>query len=499
MVESNSIGAVNSEVNNIEQAGCILVTGANVTQSHPVLGIKIKKAVENGAKLIVISPQETGLCRMADIWLNPYPGTDLSLIMGICSVIVEEELHDSSFIGEYSEKFDDFRESLEDFSPGRVERITGVARDKVEEAARIFANGKPSAILWDTGITQYSQGTNNVLGLINMSILTGNIKHPSGLVPLWGQNNALGACTMGCLPDFYPWYQPVADPKNRKRLEGAWGKNLSPVPGLTLTEILDAVSEGKIKALYIIGTDIVTNVAPVRKAKDVLKKAKFIVFQDMFLNETAKFADVVLPAASFAEKDGTFTNAERLIRKVSKAMDPIGDSRADWQIMCELAKRAGAKGFDFHSAEEIMSEISSVAAGSAAQMKRFRFTSLHYKLPAEVADIDYPLILTFKRDLYSMGFLSKKSEGLNDLSGKDLVYINPKDAADFEIEDSETVKVISRWGDIIGEARLTGSVPPGLISMNLIGEKGNQLLNPALDEVSKTPELKICAVRVAAQ
>ena len=499
MVESNSIGAVNSDVNNIEQAGCILVAGANVTQSHPVLGIKIKKAVENGAKLIVISPKETGLCRLADIWLNPYPGTDLSLIMGICSVIVEEELHDSSFIGEHSEKFDDFRESLEDFSPGRVERITGVARDKVEEAARIFAEGKPSAMLWDTGITQYSHGTNNVLGLINMSILTGNIKHPSGLIPLWGQNNALGACTMGCLPDFYPWYQPVADPKNRKRLEAAWGKSLNPVPGLTLTEILDAVSEGKIKALYIIGTDIVTNVAPVRKVRDALKKAKFIVFQDMFLNETARFAHVVLPAASFAEKDGTFTNTERLIQRVSKAMEPVGDSRADWQIMCELAKKAGAKGFDFHSAEEIMSEISSVAAGSPAQMKRFRFTSLHYKLPAEVADIDYPLILSFERDLYSMGLLSKKSEGLSDLSSKDLVYINPKDAADFEIEDSETVKVISRWGEVIGEARLTGSVPPGLISMNLIGEKGNQLLNPALDEVSKTPELKICAVRIAAQ
>jgi predicted molibdopterin-dependent oxidoreductase YjgC len=199
----------------------------------------------------------------------------------------------------------------------------------------------------------------------------------------------------------------------------------------------------------------------------------------------------VLPAASFAEKDGTFTNTERLIQRVSKAMEPVGGSRADWQIMCELAKKAGAKGFDFHSAEEIMSEISSVAAGSPAQMKRFRFTSLHYKLPADVADIDYPLILSFERDLYSMGLLSKKSEGLSDLSSKDLVYINPKDAADFEIEDSETVKVISRWGEIIGEARLTGSVPPGLISMNPL-KRAISYLIPLMR--FKTFEPDICCV-----
>jgi len=483
----------------LAKSSCILIAGANITHSHPVLGLRVKKAVDNGARLIVINPKEIDICRFAEIWLKPYPGTDLALIMGMCKVVVDEEAHDNSFIERHVDKFDDFKESLEDFSLGRVERITGVSRDVVEEAARIFARGKPSAILWDTGITQYSQGTNNVLSLINLSILTGNIKHSSGLIPLWGQNNAFGACDMGCLPDFYPGYQPVADPEIRKKFETSWGKSLNTKPGLTLTEILDATLEGKIKALYIIGSDLFSSVAPSNKVKDALKKAKFIVFQDMFYNETAKFAHVILPAASFAEKDGTFINTERRIQGIHKALEPVGNSLPDWQIICDLAGRLGSNGFDFNGIEDIMSEISSVTANLPAQQERFSFTPLQYKPPAEISDIDYPLILTTERDLYSGGFLSGKVEGFNLLRTKELIYINPKDAADFKIEDGEMVKVISRWGKISGEARLTNSTPAGLVTMNLFEEKINQLINPTLDSVSKTPELKICAVRIEAQ
>jgi predicted molibdopterin-dependent oxidoreductase YjgC len=483
----------------IEKASCILIAGANITRSHPVLGLRVKKAVENGARLIVINPTEIDICRFAEIWLKPYPGTDLALIMGMCKVVVDEEAHDNSFIERHVDKFDDFKESLEDFSLGRVERITGVSRDVVEEAARIFAKGKPSAVLWDTGITQYSQGTNNVLSLINLSILTGNIKHSSGLIPLWGQNNALGTCDMGCLPDFYPGYQPVADPEIRKKFETSWGKGLNTKPGLTLTEILDATLEGKIKALYIIGHDLFSGVAPSKKVKGALEKAKFIVFQDIFYNETANFAHVMLPAASFAEKEGTFTNTERRIQKINKALEPIGNSLPDWQIICDLAGRLGSNGFDFNGIEDIMSEISSVTADLPAQQERFSFTPLQYKPPAEISDIDYPLILTTERDLYSEGFLSKKVEGLNILRTKEFININPKDAADFEIKDGEMARVISRWGEISGEARLTGATPTGLITMDLLEEKINQLINPVLDPISKTPETKICAVRIVPQ
>jgi formate dehydrogenase alpha subunit len=483
----------------IEKASCILIAGANITHSHPVLGLRVKKAVENGARLIVINPTEIDICRFAEIWLKPYPGTDLALIMGMCKVVVDEEAHDNSFIESHVDKFDDFKESLEDFSLGRVERITGVSRDVVEEAARIFAKGKPSAVLWDTGITQYSQGTNNVLSLINLSILTGNIKHSSGLIPLWGQNNALGTCDMGCLPDFYPGYQPVADPEIRKKFETSWGKGLNTKPGLTLTEILDATLEGKIKALYIIGHDLFSGVAPSKKVKGALEKAKFIVFQDIFYNETANFAHVMLPAASFAEKEGTFTNTERRIQKINKALEPVGNSLPDWQIICDLAGRLGSNGFDFNGIEDIMSEISSVTADLPAQQERFSFTPLQYKPPAETSDIDYPLILTTERDLYSEGFLSKKVEGLNILRTKEFININPKDAADFEIKDGEMARLISRWGEISGEARLTGATPTGLITMDLLEEKINQLINPVLDPISKTPETKICAVRIVPQ
>jgi formate dehydrogenase alpha subunit len=483
----------------IEKASCILIAGANITHSHPVLGLRVKKAVENGARLIVINPTEIDICRFAEIWLKPYPGTDLALIMGMCKVVVDEEAHDNSFIERHVDKFDDFKESLEDFSLGRVERITGVSRDVVEEAARMFAKGKPSAVLWDTGITQYSQGTNNVLSLINLSILTGNIKHSSGLIPLWGQNNALGTCDMGCLPDFYPGYQPVADPEIRKKFETSWGKGLNTKPGLTLTEILDATLEGKIKALYIIGYDLFSGVAPSKKVKGALEKAKFIVFQDIFYNETANFAHVILPAASFAEKEGTFTNTERRIQKINKALEPVGNSLPDWQIICDLAGRLDSNGFDFNGIEDIMSEISSVTADLPAQQERFSFTPLQYKPPAEISDIDYPLILTTERDIYSEGFLSKKVEGLNILRTKEFININPKDAADFEIKDGEMARLISRWGEISGEARLTGATPTGLITMDLVEEKINQLINPVLDPISKTPETKICAVRIVPQ
>ncbi len=485
----------------IEKASCILIAGANITHSHPVLGLRVKKAVDNGARLIVINPTEIDICRFAEIWLKPYPGTDLALIMGMCKVVVDEEAYDNSFIERHVDNFDDFKESLEDFSLGRVERITGVSRDIVAMAAKIYATNKPSTILWDTGITQYSQGTNNVLSLINLSILTGDIKHSSGLIPLWGQNNALGTCDMGCLPDFYPGYQLVSDPQIRKRFENLWGKELNPEPGLTLSEILDATRDGKIKALYIIGSDLVSNAAPSKKVKDALKKAKFIVFQDMFHNETAKYAHVILPAASFAEKEGTFTNTEGRIQKINKALEPVGNSLPDWQIICDLARRLDSNVFDFNGIEDIMSEISSITAEAdlPAQHERSSLTLLQYKPPAEISDIDYPLILTTERDLYSEGFLSKKVEGFNILRTEELVYINPKDAADFEIEDGEMVKVISRWGKISGKARLTGATPTGLITMNLFEEKINQLINPALDSVSKTPELKICAVRIEVQ
>ncbi|MEW6215034.1 MAG: molybdopterin-dependent oxidoreductase [Nitrospirota bacterium] len=487
----------------IGKAACIFAIGTNITDSHPVIGLRVKTAVQNGARLIVVNPREINLCRFADIYLRPYPGTDVALLMGMSRIIVDEGLFDTNFIEERCQNFEEFARSLNDFPLGRVERITGVPREMITGATRVYATTKPAAIIWSTGVTQHSHGTDSVLALVNLALLTGNIgRYSSGLYPLWGQNNAQGACDMGCLPDFYPDYQAVEDPEVRKRFETAWGVSLNPKPGLTLTEILPAILEGKIKALYIIGSDLVSSIAPTQRIKEALKRAEFIVLQDIFLNETARFADVILPGASFAEKDGTFTNTERRIQKIHKAIELVGNSWPDWQIICELAKRLGSSGFDFNHPEEIMSEPASITpvshiSGFPTHNGRYRFAPLEYRSSAEVSNIDYPSILTTEKSLYSGGLLSRKVEGLNILRGEELVKINPKDARDFGIKDGTMIQVFSRWGEIKVEAKVTDTAPPGVVIMKGFAENAiNLLTNPAVDPVAKTPETKVCAVRI---
>ncbi|MDI6689676.1 MAG: formate dehydrogenase subunit alpha [Actinomycetota bacterium] len=516
--ETMGIGAMTNSISEIEKTSCILAIGTNVTRAHPLIGIKVKRAVRNGAKLIVINPKEIDLCRFADIWLRPYPGTDVALIMGMNQVIVDEGLLDNAFIEKQCENFESLRESLEDFSPGRVERITGVSREMIAQAARIYATNKPAAIIWSTGITQHSHGTDNVFALVNLAMLTGNIGKPSGgLYPLLGENNAQGACDMGCLPDFYPGYQRVTDPGVRKKFETAWSVDLNPEPGLTFTEIWQAILDGKIKAVYIIGANPALSIAGSQRVREALKKAEFVVVQDIFFNETAKFAHVVLPAASFAEKEGTFTNTERRIQRVRKAMEPVGDSRPDWEITCELARRLDGKGFDFSHPAEITSEIASIAPlyGGVSydrleneSLERFhtpsskgKFRPLEFRPPTEVPDVEYPLILTTERTLYRHGTLSWKVDGLNILKGKELVEINPKDAADFGISHGQIVRIISRRGEIEAEVKVTYATPPGVISMGFHSTQSptNVLTNPTLDPVAKTPEAKVCAVRIVPQ
>lgn len=482
-------------LNKIEKVSCVLIAGANMTRSFPVLALKIKRAVDSGAKLIIISPNETELCINADKWLKPYPGTDLALLMGMCNVIVEEELYDKSFAEMYCNNFDEFREILGDFPLGRVERITGVPRALIEETARLYAVSYPAAIFWGSGITQHTNGTDNVHALINLAILTANIKHSFSLNPLSGQSNSLGACDMGCLPDYYPCYQPVTSSDVRETFESLWDCKLNPNPGLTISEIIDATIAGKIKALYIIGTDLTTSFVPAKKVATALKKAKFVVFQDMFLNDTAKYANVILPAASFAEKEGIIINTEGKTQKIERALEPLGNSRPDWSIICELAKRFEHQGFVFGSAEEILSEIFTVIQHLPERIGKFNLFPLQYTHPAETADIDYPIILITERDIYNYGVLSEKVEGLKILKSKNYIYINPKDADDFGVSDMEEIRIISRHGSIQAEARLSKSTPTGLAVMNLEKGKFNPLLNPILNGISKTPEIKMCAIR----
>ena len=529
--QSFGAGAMTNSIGEIGDARCILAIGTNTTSAHPVIGLQVKKAVRNGAKLIVANPRQIDLVRLADLWLQHMPGTDVALLMGMMRVIVDEGLVDSAFIKERCENFDAFKASLKNFDLDTVEGITGVAKDKIVEAARIYATNKPSSILYAMGITQHSHGTDNVIATANLAMLTGNIGKPStGVNPLRGQNNVQGACDLGALPDVYTGYQRVADPASREKFEAAWGCSLNPSPGLTLTEIFEGACQRQIKAIYLVGENPVLS-EPCSHHLEELKGLELFVVQDLFLSETARMADVVLPVASFAEKDGTFTNTERRVQRVRKAIEPVGDSRPDWWITCQIARRMGGTGFDFEHPSQIMDEIARLTPSYGGisyrrldngslqwpcpapdhpgtpilHTERFtrgkgRFIPLEYKPPMELPDDDYPLILTTERSLYHYhtGTLTRRVKGLNVLLGEGLVEINPEDASALGIADGEKVKVISRRGEVVAKARVTEVSPAGVVTMNFHFAESptNMITSPALDPVAKIPELKVCAVRI---
>jgi formate dehydrogenase alpha subunit len=532
LVQSFGSGAMTNSFGEFRNAGCILAIGTNTTEAHPIIALELKRGVDNGAKLIVANPREIDLVRWSYLWLQHNPGSDVALLMGMMRIIVDEGLLDQAFIDQRCENFDAFKKSLKGFDLNSVERITGVPKDKIAEAARIYAINKPSAILYAMGITQHSHGTDNVIATANLAMLTGNIGKPaSGVNPLRGQNNVQGACDMGALPNVYPGYQAVTDTKIKAKFEAAWGGSLSPLAGLPVTEIVLAAAKGRIKAMYLVGENPLLSEPDITHAEEALDKLDFLVVQDIFLSETAKLADVVLPGVSFAEKDGTFTNTERRIQRVRKAVEPVGESRTDWEIGCQLAKKMGAKGFDFKDASQIMDEIASVTPSYGGisyrrlekgglqwpcptpehpgtpilhtqQFTRGKgqFIPLEYKPPMELPDKKYPLVLTTGRSLYHFhtGTMTRKVAGLNVLRREGEVEMNPADALKLGIADGDRVKVASRRGEVVAKANVTETSPEGVVFMtfHFAESPANRLTNPALDPVAKIPEYKVCAVRV---
>ncbi len=532
LAQSFGSGAMTNSINEILDAKTILAIGTNTTCAHPIISLKVIKAVKNGAKLIVVNPKRTDLCKYATIFLQLKPGTDVALLMGMMKVIVDENLLDMEFIKERCENFEAFKKSLESFDADFVEKITNVPKEKFIEAARLYATEKPSSLLYTLGITQHTHGTDNVMATANLAMLTGNIGKPStGVNPLRGQNNVQGACDMGALPNAYPGYQKVDDEEARKKFEAAWNCSLSNKIGTHLTLMWNKILEGKLKAMYVIGEDHALTDANVNHVRKAIKKLDFFIVQDIFLTETAKLADVVLPAASFAEKDGTFTNTERRFQRVRKAIDPVGNSKPDWEIVCMLAKKLGAKGFDFKNSEEIMDEIASLAPNfggiSYERIERVglqwpcptkdhpgttylhkdefkrgkgKFMPLKYKPSAELPDEEYPLILTTDRSLYhfNSGSMTRKCKKLNEFLKEELVRINPEDAKAIDVSDSDMVKVSSRRGEVTIKVNVTDIVPKGVVSMHyqFLECPTNVLTNDALDPVAKTPEFKVCAVKV---
>jgi len=532
LVQSFGSGAMTNSINEIGDAACILAIGTNTTEDHPVIGLEMKRAVNNGGKLIVANPREIDLCRFASLWLQHKPGTDVALLMGMMRVIVDEGLLDSAFIKERCENFDTFRESLKEFDLDSVEKITNVPQYKIVEGARMFAGNSPATILYSMGITQHSHGTDNVLATANLAMLTGNMGKPStGVNPLRGQNNVQGACDMGALPNVYPGYQAVSNPAIREKFETAWECGLPPSPGLTLVEMLEAAYRKEIKALYLIGENPALSDPDVQHVREALARLEFFVVQDIFLTETAKLAHVVLPAASFAEKDGTFTNTERRVQQVRKVIEPIGDSKPDWWIVCQIAKKLEAKGFDYSHPFDIMEEICTLTPsyGGIGYQRlengglqwpcpvddhpgtpilhtnifvrgKGRFIPLKYIPPGEMPDENYPLILTTGRSLYHFhtGTMTRKVAGLNTMEPEGVVEISPEDASQLGIDQGDKVKISSRRGEVITKAKITEALPPGLVFMafHFAESAANILTNPKLDPVSKIPELKVSAVKV---
>ncbi len=532
LVKSFGSGAMTNSIGEIRNAKCIFSIGSNTTETHPIIGLEIKRAVQNGSTLIVANPKKIDLVNISDVWIRQKPGSDVALLMGMCRVILDEELFDRDFFEKRCENFEGFRNSLAAFTPEFVEKVTGIPWDKIAEAARIYAKNSPASILFAMGITQHSHGTDNVLAVANLAMLTGNVgKESAGVNPLRGQNNVQGACDLGALPNVYPGYQRVNDESAQKKFEEAWGVQLDPNPGLTVTEIIDAAYSGQIKALYIVGENPMLSDPDINHVKEALLRLELLVVNDIFLTETAQFAHVVFPAASFAEKDGTYTNTERRVQRIRKAIEPVGESRPDWWIIGEVAKRMKAKGFEFSQPSEIMEEIASLTPiYGGIHYSRLEevglqwpcptkdhpgtkflhegsfsrglgcFAPLRYRPPAELPDEEYPLVLTTARMLYHFhtGTMTRKVEGLNIIRPRERIEINPLDAKRLNIAHDDKVTVTSRRGSVTGSAFITENVAPGVISMSFhfAETPTNALTNPVLDPQSKIPELKVCAVKV---
>jgi len=527
-------GAMTNSIDEIEYTDLILATGTNTTENHPIIGAKVKRAVRrHGTKLIVIDPRRIDLVKYADIWLRQKPGTDVAVINGLMNVILAEGLEDKPYIAERTEGFDALKAMVARYTPEYVERISGVPAEDLKKAARMYAAAKRASILYAMGITQHISGTDNVKSCANLSMLCGNVGIEGGGVnPLRGQNNVQGACDMGALPNVYPAYQQVANDDVRRKFEAAWGASLSPKPGLTIMEMMAAAGQGKIKALYIMGENPLLSDPDLHHVKKELEKLDLLVVQDIFMTETAAIADVVLPAASFAEKDGTFSNTERRVQRVRKALEPPGEAKTDWEVICGISNAFGYP-MNYASAKEIFEEAASVTPSYAGitykridkegiqwpcpthEHKGTRFlhkdkfsrglglfSAIEYIPPAELPDQDYPFLMTTGRVLYHYhtGTMTRRSKGPSERYPTSLVEINPADAEKLNIADGQTVVVASRRGEVEAKAQLTEKSAPGTIFMNFhfTDTPVNLLTNPALDPIGKIPEYKVCAVKLQA-
>ena len=521
---------MSNSITEVEGNEVLFIIGSNATEAHPIIGNKMKRAVKNGSKLIVIDPRRTELAEMAELWLPLNSGTDAALVNGLMHIIIKEGWEDKEFIKNRCTGFEDILETIENYPPDKVERITGIPEKLLYETAKLYTSTEKAGIFYTLGITEHTTGTANVMNLANLAMITGHLGHEnSGINPLRGQNNVQGACDMGALPNTFPGYQNVSEEKNIEFFEEFWEVELSTDTGLRIPEMIDEAADGNLKAMYIMGEDPVLTDPDANHVKSSLEKLDFLVVQDIFLTETAKFADIVLPATCYAEKDGTFTNTERRVQRVRKAVEAPGEARLDWKILCDIAKGLGAKGFDYKNEEEIFEEIR-LTTPSYRGMTYERIdksglqwpcpteehpgtTYLHkgvfprgkglmipieYEEPAELVCDEYPILLSTGRMLYHYNIMTRHSKKLDDIRPYELAEMHPIDAKKMGVKEEDFVRVTSRRGSILTRVTITDKVKPGMMFMTFHYKESpvNELTNSAYDPVTKTAEYKISAVRV---
>jgi formate dehydrogenase major subunit/formate dehydrogenase alpha subunit len=544
-------GAMSNTMQDIvEQAEAILIIGSNTTEQHPVFGTKIRQAVLNRkVKLVVADPRAIDICEFAELHLQQKPGTDVALLNGLMHIILANGNHDETFIQERTEGFDDFQKTIDKYNPELVSQITGVTVESLYEAADILATNKPMAVIWAMGITQHTTGVMNVLSLGNLQMLLGNMGVPGGGVnPLRGQNNVQGACDLGGLPNVFPGYQKVTDESVREKFKSAWafdtgGPDFGEQPGITVTEMINKMGEGELRALYILAENPMMTDPDINHVRECMENSEFVVLQEIFPSETSHYADVLLPGVSWAEKDGTFTNTERRIQLIRSAVNPPGEARPDWQIIAEIARLVlqieGRKpvgpqaGWDFISAAEIQNEVAAITpiyAGvtherlnkgeqlhwpvrgldhdgtpilHVGQFTRGKgkFHSCEHLDAEELPDNEYPLYLTTGRVIYHWhgGEMTRRAKGLLEIYPETLVEISPEDALKIGLNGKDMVRITSRRGEMIARAVVTDRVSEGVIfgNFHFPGEQNvNNLTIAALDPIAKIPEYKVCAVKV---
>jgi formate dehydrogenase alpha subunit len=544
LVATFGSGAMTNSVPELENADCILITGSNTTEGHPLIATRIFRAVENGAKLIVIDPRSIQIAKKASLHLRQRPGSDVAWINGMMHVIIDEGLADADFVGRRTEGYDELEALVVEYTPEKAEAISGIPADGLREAARAYAKADRATIVYAMGITQHTTGHDNVRSLANLAMLTGNVgRESTGVNPLRGQNNVQGACDLGGLPNVYSGYQRVTDPNVQRKFQDMWGGAGPLQVGLTIPDMSQAAHDGDLKAMYIMAENPMLSDPDVGHLEESLGHLDFLVVQDIFMTETAQLAHLVLPGASFAEKEGCFTGTDRRVQRVRQAIPPLGEARADWEIICQVAERAQARlgretngapygGWDYASPKEITDEIAAVTPiyGGVSYERledlgslqwpvptsdhpgtpylhkgKFsrglgKFNPVEWKPPAEESDAEYPFTLTTGRIMFHFhtGTMTRRSEKLHQEVPHAYAEINPADAASLDIGQGEKMRLVSRRGEIELQARITPRVPEKVIFVpfHFTEARANVLTQMALDPVAKIPEYKVSAIRV---